>query len=73
MSSINNIRHQLDLQFEQTQKNMDNIVTHLDNPSLGDLYAFNAAMSQNATASWATNQELLVKHNLAKAIINGIQ
>ncbi|MBF8999099.1 MULTISPECIES: serine kinase [Vibrio] len=73
MSSIESTRHRLDMQFERTQKNMDKLVTNLGNASLGDIYAFNAAMRQNATASWAVNQELQVKHNLAKAIINEIR
>ncbi|MDW6001976.1 serine kinase [Vibrio mangrovi] len=73
MSSVNAVRHRLDLQFERTVKNMDDIVTNLDNPSIDDIYAFNAAMKKNATASWAMNQEIQVKHNLAKAIINEIR
>lgn len=73
MSSVDSVRHRLDMQFERTQKNMDKIVTHLDGASLEDVYAFNSAMRQNATASWAVNQELQVKHNLAKAIINEIR
>ncbi|SHO55643.1 serine kinase [Vibrio quintilis] len=73
MTSVNHIRHQLDQQFERTRKSMDDIVTNLDDASLEDIYAFNTAMRQNATASWAANQELQVKHNLAKAIINEIR
>lgn len=73
MSSINATRNQLDLQFERSQKNMDNLITNMDNASIDDVYAFNTAMRQNATASWAVNQELQVKHNLAKAIINEIR
>lgn len=73
MSSVDSVRHRLDMQFERTQKNMDKLVTHLDGASLDDIYAFNSAMRQNATASWAMNQELQVKHNLAKAIINEIR
>jgi hypothetical protein len=52
---------------------MDNLITNLDNASLEDVYAFNSAMRQNATASWAVNQEVQVKHNLAKTIINEIR
>ncbi|QUX90795.1 serine kinase [Marinomonas sp. A3A] len=73
MSSINSTRSQLDLQFNRTLKNMDNLITNLDNASLEDVYAFNSAMRQNATASWAVNQEVQVKHNLAKTIINEIR
>jgi hypothetical protein len=73
MSSINAVRHRLDSQFQRTTKNMDDLITNLDNPSLDDIYAFNAAMRKNATASWAMNQELQVKHNLAKVIINEIR
>jgi acetamidase/formamidase len=73
MSSIYSTRSQLDLQFNRTLKNMDNLITNLDNASLEDVYAFNSAMRQNATASWAVNQEVQVKHNLAKTIINEIR
>ncbi|MCA2018849.1 type III secretion protein HrpF [Vibrio tritonius] len=73
MPSVESVRHRLDMQFERTQNNMDKLVTNLDNASLDDIYAFNSAMRQNATASWAVNQELQVKHNLAKAIINEIR
>ena len=73
MPSVESVRHRLDMQFERTQNNMYKLVTNLDNASLDDIYAFNSAMRQNATASWAVNQELQVKHNLAKAIINEIR
>ncbi|MDH2435680.1 serine kinase [Pokkaliibacter sp. MBI-7] len=73
MSSVDSVRHRLDTQFERSQKNMDDIATNLDGASLDDIYAFNSAMRQNATASWAVNQELQVKHSLAKAIINEIR
>lgn len=73
MSSVNSLRGQLDRQFERTQNNMDKLVTNLDDASLDDIFAFNAAMRENATASWAMNQEVQVKHNLAKAIINEIR
>ncbi len=73
MPSIDSTRHQLDTQFTRSQNNMDKMVTQLDNASLEDIYAFNAAMRQNAVASWAVNQELQVKHNLAKAIISEIR
>ncbi|PXF32323.1 serine kinase [Pokkaliibacter plantistimulans] len=73
MSSVESVRHRLDTQFERSQKNMDDIATNLEGASLDDIYAFNSAMRQNATASWAVNQELQVKHNLAKAIINEIR
>ncbi|WP_240995790.1 type III secretion protein HrpF [Pseudomonas viridiflava] len=38
-----------------------------------DWHAFNSAIRQSSTASWAANQEIVVKHNLAKAIINEIR
>ncbi len=73
MSSVNSVRHRLDTQFERAQKSMDKIATNLEGASLDDVYAFNSAMRQHATASWAMNQELQVKHNLAKTIINEIR
>ncbi|MCE8032129.1 serine kinase [Billgrantia tianxiuensis] len=73
MPSVDSVRHRLDRQFELTQKNMDKIATNLEDASLDDIYAFNSALQQHATASWAVGQELQVKHNLAKAIINEIR
>lgn len=73
MSSIHSLRSQLDLQFERTQRNMDKLVVNLEDASLDDVYAFSSAMRENATASWAMNQEVQVKHNLAKTIINEIR
>ncbi|MFP8968072.1 serine kinase [Pokkaliibacter sp. CJK22405] len=72
MASVDAIQRRLDTQFDRSQKNMDDLVTNLDGASLDDIYAFNSAMRQNANASWAVNQEVTVKHNLAKAILNGI-
>jgi hypothetical protein len=45
----------------------------MDGLSPDDWHAFNTAMRQTSTASWAANQEVVVKHNLAKAIINEIR
>ena len=74
MPSIEHIRRSLDLNFERTQKGMDDAVSNVgQDVSLDDIYAFNKAMKKNATASWAMNQELQVKHNLAKAIISEIR
>lgn len=72
MASVDAIQHRLDMQFDRSQKNMDDLVTNLDGASVDDIWAFNQAMRQNANASWAVNQEITVKHNLAKAILNGI-
>lgn len=73
MSSIDSIRRQLDMQFERTQKNMDSLIVNMDNASIDDVYSFNSAMRRNATASWAINQEVQIKHNLAKKIIDEIR
>ncbi|ADZ90340.1 type III secretion protein HrpF [Marinomonas mediterranea] len=73
MSSIEGLRNRLDSQFERTQDAIDKIATNVEGISLDDIAAFNSARRQNASASWALNQELTVKHNLAKSIINEIR
>ncbi|EJL95507.1 hypothetical protein AB7M22_002614 [Pseudomonas sp. ADAK2 TE3594] len=73
MFSLEAIRHRLDSNFERTQQQLDKSAVEMDGLSPDDWHAFNTAMRQTSTASWAANQEVVVKHNLAKAIINEIR
>ncbi|MBT2298553.1 type III secretion protein HrpF [Pseudomonas fluorescens] len=73
MLSPDALRRRLDHNFEQSQNDLDSAALDLDAFSPQDWHAFNAAIRQSSTASWAANQEIVVKHNLAKAIINEIR
>lgn len=73
MLSSDALRRRLDNNFENTQKDLDSAAMSLDAFSPDDWHAFNSAIRQSSTASWAVNQEIVVKHNLAKAIINEIR
>lgn len=73
MFSSDALRRRLDNNFEYAQKRLDNTALDMDAFSLDDMHAFNSAIRQSSTASWAANQEIVVKHNLAKAIINEIR
>ncbi|MGN7738564.1 serine kinase [Pseudomonas sp. 22526] len=75
MFSSEALRRRLDNNFEHAQKGLDAAALGMDMEafSLDDMHAFNSAIRQSSTASWAANQEIVVKHNLAKAIINEIR
>lgn len=73
MPSYDALRRRLDNNFEQAQKDLNTAALDLDAFSPDDWHAFNSAIRQSSTASWAANQEIVVKHNLAKAIINEIR
>lgn len=73
MFSSDALRRRLDNNFEHAQKGLDAAALDMDAFSLDDMHAFNSAIRQSSTASWAANQEIVVKHNLAKAIINEIR
>ena len=73
MLSSDALRRRLDNNFEHAQKGLDSAAMNMDAFSQDDWHAFNSAMRQSATASWGANQEIVVKHNLAKAILNEIR
>ncbi len=75
MTSLDAIRRRLDTQFVRSEQNINKLALRtIDNgASLDDIHAFNTAMRQNSVASYCVNQEMQVKHNLAKAIINEIR
>nr|AAT96356.1 HrpF [Pseudomonas viridiflava] len=73
MLSSDALRRRLDSNFENAQQDLDSAALNMDAFSPEDWHAFNSAIRQSSTASWAANQEIVVKHNLAKAIINEIR
>nr|BAG49614.1 HrpF [Pseudomonas viridiflava] len=73
MLSSDALRRRLDSNFENAQQDPDSAALNMDAFSPEDCHAFNSAIRQSSTASWAANQEIVVKHNLAEAIINEIR
>ena len=73
MLSSDALRRRLDSNFENAQQDLDSAALNMDAFSPEVWHAFNSAIRQSSTASWAANQEIVVKHNLAKAIINEIR
>ncbi len=75
MTSLDAIRHRLDTQFVRSEQNINKLALRAidSGASLDDIHAFNKAMRQNSVASYCVNQEIQIKHNLAKAIINEIR
>lgn len=73
MASTNSIRSSLEANFDRTIKKVDDLALNMDSHSPDDMYAFVAAIKDNATAVWAVNEEFRLKHSLAKAIIDEIR
>lgn len=44
-----------------------------DGATAGDIAAFNEAMQRTAVTTSVCNQQMLMKHNLTKSIIDGMQ
>ncbi|AXF77201.1 type III secretion protein HrpF [Erwinia tracheiphila] len=77
MSSISALQRRLDSQFDRAQNQLDDAAMDAamdasDGYSQADSFAFFEATIGLSNASWAASQELIVKHGLAKAIINEI-
>ncbi len=73
MSSLSALQRRLDSQFTRAQNQLDQAtLAASEGYSQADSVAFFEASMGLSNASWATSQELTVKHGLAKAIINEI-
>lgn len=72
MPSFQAVQHRLDTRFYQAQDNLDDIAMNTEGYSLEDMHSFVEAMRQMAGASYAVNQETMIKHNLAKTIIDAM-
>lgn len=72
MSLFSPLQQRLDNQLNHAQSNLDRITEAASdgNATPADSLAFYEASMGCANASWAANQELTVRHGLAKAIIN---
>lgn len=73
MISSESLRRRLDENFQVAQQRVDIAAVQIRPYSQDDLHSFNLALRQLSTASWAASQEVVVKHNLMKAILNEIR
>ncbi|MBT2375470.1 type III secretion protein HrpF [Pseudomonas fluorescens] len=73
MISSEALRRRLDNNFQSAQHRVDTAAVELRPFSQDDMHSFNSALRQLSTASWAASQEVVVKHNLTKAILNEIR
>jgi hypothetical protein len=72
MPSFEAVQRRLDTRFDQAQDNLDDIALNAEGYSLDDMHSFVEAMRQVSAASYAVNQETVIKHNLAKAIVDAM-
>ena len=73
MITLERVRKNLDTQLLQTQQNVNNTAKNMDGLSIADWHMFNRHMRQYSSSIWAANQEVTLKHNLARLIINDIR
>lgn len=70
MFSVDALRTRLDSSFEQSINQYQDISQNMDVMSPDDMHQFNQAARQVSVTSWAANQDVVLTHNLVKAIIN---
>lgn len=70
MFSVDALRARLDATFDQSINQYQDIAQNMDITSPDDMHQFNQASRQVAVTSWAANQDVVLTHNLVKAIIN---
>lgn len=73
MFSVDALRTRLDASFDKSINNYQDIARNMDYMSSDDMYLFNEAQRQVSVASWAANQDVVLTHNLVKAIINEVK
>lgn len=73
MLSIDGFREQVDLNFQQSIDQYQTISMNMEYTSPDDIQLFNEANRQTQVASWAANQEVVMTHNLVRALIDEIQ
>lgn len=73
MFSIDALRTRLDTNFEKSIEQYQDLAQQSDQFSPEDIHHFNQAARQVSVASWAANQDVVLTHNLVKAIINEVR
>jgi hypothetical protein len=70
MFSVDALRARLDTGFENSVNNYQHVAQNMDITSADDMHLFNQAQRDVAISSWAANQDVVLTHNLVKAIID---
>ena len=73
MFSIDALRTQLDNNFENAIERYQSMAQNSDSFSPEDIHHFNQAAREISVASWAANQDVVLTHNLVKAILNEVR
>jgi len=73
MFSIDALRTRLDANFENSIQDYQQLAQNSDQFSPEDIHQFNQASRQISVASWAANQDVVLTHNLVKAIIDEVR
>lgn len=71
MISDASMQHRLSYRFERAQDGINKAALGGDG-SFSDMLAFNSALQQMQGASYAAQQQLEVKHSVAKSIIDNM-
>ncbi|OPA87501.1 hypothetical protein BFW87_23975 [Pseudomonas fluorescens] len=76
MAILDSLQRRLDSGFNRNMRSFDDTALDgMDQPdsSPQDMMAFNEAMMKVASSSTAASEEMQMKHNLTKSIIDGAQ
>jgi hypothetical protein len=73
MASTDALQRRLDMYFNRSQENVKNTALNAATSlSQEDMHAFVASMNGMSVAMTTVNQQTMVQHNLAKAIIDAL-
>ena len=73
MFSIDALRTRLDNNFDSSVQEYQDLIQNTQDFTAADIHEFNQASRQISVASWAVNQDVVITHNLVRAIINEIK
>jgi len=73
MFSIDAMRARLDQNFTQAIDQYQTLAQNTDQFAPEDIHLFNQAAREISVASWAANQDVVLTHNLVKAILNEVR
>lgn len=73
MFSVDALRTRLDANFDAAIDEYQSIAQQNDTFSPADIHEFNMASRQISVASWAANQDVVLTHNLVKAILDEVR
>ncbi len=73
MFSVDALRMRLDATFTDSINQFQSVAQNMDSASPEDIRLFNEASRKVSVASWAANQDVVLTHNLVKAILNEVR